>query len=289
MKEFDTYKAVYCGLCHQMGQHYGPFSRFTLSYDFTFAALLGMALAPDFAGFEDSRCMAHPMKKRPRAKGCEALTMVSAFAMAMLHQKVRDNIADSGLFKGMLYRMALPFTRRMNHRAVTAYPEVGEALEEMMTRQFTLEKQIEVSIDAAAEPTAAAMGRMLSMLSGDETEKRVLARMGYLLGRWVYLIDALDDLSDDAGNESFNPFLRRFDPSGSWNGKAGIPADRRNEILEFGIGMLNITIGELASAYELLELKRYKTILDNIIYMGLSASMRQVLEQKSGKKILPAV
>ena len=69
---------------------------------------------------------------------------------------------------------------------------------------------------------------------------------------------------------------------------SGIEDTKLQEMLEFGTGMLNITVGELASAYELLELKRYKPILDNIIYMGLSASVRQVREhlsgQKSGKK-----
>lgn len=284
VKEFETYKAVYCGLCHEMGRHYGPFSRFTLSYDFTFAALLGMALASTHEGFEDSRCMAHPLKKRPRAKSCGSLTMVSGLAMAMLHQKVRDNIADSSFFKVLFCRMVLPFTKRMNRKATAAYPEAGEALEEMMERQFALEQKPDSSIDAAAEPTAAAMGKMIALLSEDETEKRILSRMGYLLGRWVYLIDALDDLSDDAKECGFNPFLRRFDPEGKWNGKAGIPPEKLQEMLEFGTGMLNITVGELASAYELLELKRYKPILDNIIYMGLSASVRQVREHLSGQK-----
>ena len=288
MKEFDTYKAVYCGLCHQMGQRYSPLSRFTLSYDFTFAALLGMALEENFAGFEEARCMAHPMKKRPRAAACPSLERVSDFAMAILHQKVRDNIADSGFWSGIPYRMARVFTGPMNRRAVSACPQIGKALEEMMERQFALEAQAQVSIDAAAEPTAAAMGQMLALLSEKEDEKRILSRMGYLLGRWIYLIDALDDLSDDAKQGSFNPFLRRFDPERSWNGRGGIPPDRREEVFSFGTGLLNITAGELAAAYELLDLKRYKPILDNIIYMGLSASARQVLERKKEKRLLPA-
>lgn len=289
LKEFDTYKAVYCGLCHEMGRHFGPFSRFTLSYDFTFAALLGMALRDEFSGFETARCMAHPLKKRPRAASCESLTLVSACAMSMLHQKVRDNIEDSGFFRGLLYRAALLFTNRMNKKAVKAYPQIGQILEEMMARQFALEKQQQVSIDAAAEPTAAAMSGMMALLSQEPDERRVLSRFGYLLGRWVYLVDALDDLSDDARDGGFNPFLRRFDPDGEFTRQDGLDAAKKAEILEYGMGVLNITVGELAAAYELLALRRYKTILDNVIYMGLSASMRQVLEQRSEKKILPAV
>lgn len=289
LKEFDTYKAVYCGLCHEMGRHFGPFSRFTLSYDFTFAALLSMALREEFSGFETARCMAHPLKKRPRAASCESLRLISACAMAMLHQKVRDNIADSGFLKGLAYRTALLFTTRMNKKAVSAYPPIGEILEQMMTQQFSLEKQQQVSIDAAAEPTAAAMSGMMALLSEEPDQKRILSRFGYLLGRWVYLVDALDDLSDDAQAGSFNPFLRRFDPEGKFTGKDGLDQAKKAEIFEYGTGVLNITAGELAAAYELLTLRRYKTILDNVIYMGLSASVRQVLEQRSEKKILPSV
>ena len=44
IKEFEIYKAVYCSLCKELGKSYGLLARLTLSYDFTFLALLNMAL-----------------------------------------------------------------------------------------------------------------------------------------------------------------------------------------------------------------------------------------------------
>jgi hypothetical protein len=284
LKEFDTYKAAYCGLCHEMGRHYGPLVRFSLSYDFTFAALLGLALQPEFPGYSNARCMAHPFKKRPRVNPCGALEMVSGCAMSMLHQKALDNVADSKAAKRLACRMLLPFTRRMDQKAAGRFPEISRALAEMTARQQAVEQQPDAGIDAAAEPAAAAMGVIFAQLSGSDSEKRVLSRMGYLLGRWVYLIDALDDLADDAKKGGFNPFLRRFKLEGRELSDEG----ERRQVLEYGKGMLNATVGEMAAAYELLSLYRFKPILDNIIYLGLPASMEQVLAGKNSKKCLPS-
>ena len=39
IKEYDTYKAIYCSLCKQLGKDYGIFAKFILSYDFVFLAI----------------------------------------------------------------------------------------------------------------------------------------------------------------------------------------------------------------------------------------------------------
>ena len=44
VRQQEYYRAVYCGLCRTMGKCTGQCSRMTLSYDFTFFALVRMAL-----------------------------------------------------------------------------------------------------------------------------------------------------------------------------------------------------------------------------------------------------
>ena len=90
-------------------------------------------------------------------------------------------------------------------------------------------------------------------------------------------MDALDDLEDDAKTGSYNPFLLKFSAS-------SLSEERKKEILNYGKGALNITVAEMGTTYELLELYRYKTILDNIIYLGLKASAESVLSGKKDKK-----
>ena len=268
IKEFDTYKAVYCGLCHQLGRVFGPFAKLTLSYDFTFAAVLSLALKENFCGFKKAHCMATPLKRKECAVPCDETKFVSASAMMLFYYKLKDNIKDSGFFKKILYLILLPFAAFARKKAKKLYPALDGVFSDMMKEQFLLEKEKTVSLDKAAEPTAKALGKVFEEF--DEAQGRVLGRLGYLLGRWIYLLDALDDLKDDAKTKNYNPFLMKFD---AYN----LTEEKEKEILEYGKGALNVTVAELANAYELLNLYRYKSILDNIIYLGLKNSAETVL------------
>ena len=63
IKEFEFYKAVYCSLCRDLGKKYGIVSRFSLSYDFTFLALLNMSLKNGCNEIERKSCVFNPLKK----------------------------------------------------------------------------------------------------------------------------------------------------------------------------------------------------------------------------------
>ena len=277
VKEFDTYQAVYCGLCHQLGKAFGPFAKMTLSYDFTFVAVLSMALREDFCGFQKTRCMANPLRKKTCLVPSEDMAFVSSCAMVLLYYKVKDNIHDSVFFKKLGCYFLLPFASSARKKALCHYPELDAIFSRMMEDQFDLEQKKTVSVDAAAEPTAKALQTAFSMLGEEEASKRVLSRLGYLLGRWIYLLDALDDLDADAKTGSYNPFLLKFDVR-------CLDEEKKKEILDYGKGTLNITAAEMATTYELLKLHRYKTILDNIIYLGLKASADHVLSGEKNKK-----
>lgn len=268
IKEFDTYKAVYCGLCHQLGKVFGPFAKLTLSYDFTFAAVLSLALKENFCGFKKTTCMANPLKRKDCAVPCDETEFVSACAMTLFYYKLKDNIKDSSFLKKVIYITLLPFASVARKKARKLYPFLDEVFGNMMKEQFILEKEKNVSIDRAAEPTAKALELVFSEF--DKEQERPLGRMGYLLGRWIYLLDALDDLKKDAKTKNYNPFLIKFD---AYN----LTEEKKEEIIEYGKGALNITVAELAKAYELLNLYRYKTILDNIIYLGFKKSAENVL------------
>ena len=85
VKEYDIYKAVYCSLCKKLGKSYGLLSRFTLSYDFTFLALLNMSLKDGCDGFERKRCAFNPLKKCNYCKNDSVTDMPAAAAIIMLY------------------------------------------------------------------------------------------------------------------------------------------------------------------------------------------------------------
>ena len=105
------------------------------------------------------------------------------------------------------------------------------------------------------------------MLSADEREKRILSRLGYCLGRWIYLIDAADDMKKDLASGNYNVFLRR----------SGITEE--NEISgakEYAEQVLERTEVEAAATFDLLEEKRFGPILENIFNEGLPMVARRV-------------
>jgi len=266
IKEYETYKAVYCSLCKKLGKSYGILSRFTLSYDFTFLALLNMSLKDGCDGFERKRCAFNPLKKCNYCKNLDAIDMPAAAAMIMLYYKILDNIADERGFKKAGYWCLKPIFSRAHKKAAKLYPQIETAVAEYIAKQNSLEKAMCASIDEAADPTAKVMEKILSLCSENEMQKRVLNRLGYCLGRYIYLLDAAVDLPEDIKSGSYN-VLKNVDET---------------EVKERIKGQLYFCVNEAAKAFELLDIKKYKTILGNIIYLGLEETfLKELNNEKS--------
>jgi len=273
MAEFEVYQSAYCGLCRALGKEFGPFARLTLSYDYAFAAVFKMALTDSgFCGFEKGRCLVNPLKKKVFCRPNADIDFIANIAMLMMYYKLKDDIADSGFLKKLKYFIALPFVALAKNRAARRYPVIDRAIARCMDRQAGIEQEGVSSIDLAADPTAQALSVIFAEFSGNEKQKAALSRFGYLLGRWIYIIDALDDLEDDLKEKNYNPFL--LSPT------QDLDAVRKN-----AEGVLNLTAGEISNAYVLIDFGKFKPILDNVIYLGLPVMLKNVNNpQRSRKK-----
>lgn len=271
--EHRVYKAIYCGLCKQLGRSFGFLARMTLSYDFTFLAALAMALQEEDPCFEPQGCVCNPIKKTPCCLGNNALSKAADCAMILLWHKLQDDMQDSGLFKRTAAGMLRLFARRPYRLAADRRPVLAQKAAEYTAAQQALEAQSCADVDIAAEPTARLLEWLLAELSNDEKQQRVLQRTGYLLGRYIYLCDALDDLEDDRKQGGYNPFLLRA----AANGTAADPVTIREEAK----GSLYLTVSELGLCCDLLQLRRFQGIINNVLYLGLKGSVDRII---SGKK-----
>lgn len=268
IKEYETYKAVYCSLCKKLGKSYGILSRFTLSYDFTFLALLNMSLQDDCDGFCQKRCAFNPLKKCNYCKNDDAIDMPAAAAMIMLYYKILDNISDERGIKKIGYLCLKPIFSSAHKKAAKKYPLIESAVSEYIKAQNALEKAGCDSIDEAADPTAKVMEQILSFCSEDEVQKRVLSRMGYCLGRYIYLLDAAIDLPQDIKSKSYNVLKNKV-------------TDDINEYVKITVTpQLYFCVNEAARAFELLDIKKHKSILGNIVYLGLEETFTKELNNK---------
>ncbi len=278
--EFDTYQGVYCGLCKKMGREFGLASRFTLSYDFTFLALMNMSLNGKRLTADKQRCIAHPLKKRVCAVCSSGFEYPAYAAVILVYHKLRDDLADRGLKGKLTAAAALPFFRRSYKKARIKYPQLADTIEELMKLQSKTEAEKTQSIDKACEPTAGMMEAIAGSLSDNEEMQPALKRFGYLLGRYIYICDALDDVKDDCKNGGYNPLLYLI---GDSEGKALSDSDYRS-MCEYAEDSVNFTLGELAEAYVKLDIQMYKPIIDNVIYLGLKNVFEQIRDGTFRKK-----
>ena len=270
IREDEEYRAVYCGLCKELGRSFGLFARMTLSYDFAFMAMFLSALDEEICpSYEKCSCIAHPFKKRCRCCENRAISFSAKAAMILVYYKLKDDLSDKGLLKKSAAALLLPFASSARKKALLSGREgedIDKAAAKMMEQQKKLEAENCESSDMAAEPTAKFLEELIS-LGGNKENERILRRFGYLLGRYIYLCDALDDLEDDRKKGNYNPFIFCGE-EGKENAKA----------------VLFMTVAELSDDLELLELKRYNETIENTVRLGLKYEVERIINKKGGEK-----
>lgn len=271
IKDYEIYKGVYCSLCKEMGRSFGVVSRLALSYDFAFLALMKMSLDDKCPKVKKGHCSFNPFHKCNCFEKDNKWIRFSAYiAMIMMYYKIKDDIEDNGFFKKIASLLMLPIAKVFHKKAKKKYVELDCVVEELMKQQKELENKKCENIDVAANPTATALGEIFAYSETDEQQKRIIQHLGYCVGRYVYIIDAIDDLDEDLKTGEYNTFaishsLLKGDDTKSVKLEAGEIIDR--------------TISEIINTYELLTVNRFDNIFDNIFYEGLYKEKERVVNK----------
>ncbi len=276
MGEFEQYRGLYCSLCRRLGKRYGITAQLTLSYDMTFLVLLYLAIADECAGFHKARCPYNPLKKRLCCGDSPALDRCADASVMLVYYKLRDTIADTKGLKRLAARFALIPAARHRRRAAARDAAMDAAMAEYIKAQTAMESARTPSTDAAAEPTALLLSYLCQTASNDEKQQRVLSRLGYCVGRWIYLMDAADDLEEDSVSGNYNPLL---------TGHGGMPLSKEQlaAYRERVRLSLNSSLAECKAAYELLTIHRFDGILRNILEHGMMQAQHKVLGREETK------
>ncbi len=258
MREYNVFRSYYCGLCKTLKTEYGYFSRFGLNYDSVFLALLLASVTEDEYDCVREICIAHPLEKKPIMKTNRSLSYSAAVMMILAFLKLEDDIHDEHSVKAAFeYLLLLGAKRKIKRR----YGELYDTCRIQINKLSVLEKNNCTDIDELSDSFA----HILEVLFvpdfiNDETQKRIIGHIGYLIGRFIYIADAYEDIEKDKKKNSFNPFLEH--------------TPKKEEIKD----LLTFNLSSLAGSYELLDLKINKPILDNIIYLGLSGVLEKLTE-----------
>ena len=144
-------------------------------------------------------------------------------------------------------------------------------VEDLIKRQIETEKEMAKSYDFYSHPTAKCLGLIFKQMSKQQTQENFLYRIGYMLGKYIYLMDALDDLVKDVRKKNFNPILAS---------NVDFSKDRYEKEKAFVSlkEVLNFSIAQLAESFENLKVKN-GDMLRNIIYLGLKKEKDKIFKK----------
>lgn len=267
IKDYQTYRGYYCGLCKAIGKHTGQAMRLTLNYDIVLLALLAHNYENTEPEFVKGKCLVHPLGKGINyVKSNSILERIADINTILGYYKVCDDVIDEGK-----HRTVKSLLKPYFNKAKKRMPDLARSVEERYEKLRELEKQ-----GADENALAECFGTLMMSVADSLTDKsdKNLREFSFYLGKWVYVIDAFDDLKQDFGEKNYNPLLKNV---------TELSETVYNEIETRAHRITNEAIDKIISAYELMDIKISEGALSNIIYKGLDSRTEFVINKRGEK------
>lgn len=248
IKEFEAYRSWYCGLCRTLNKRHGLAGRLTLNYDMTFLIMILADLYDEKHECACARCIVHPLDKHCSAR-TEATDYCADMCVLLAYYKCRDDWKDEHKLKA---RFAMTVLSRKAKRVAKRYPEKAAFIEKKMNMLDIVENAKNLPIDKVAKVFGEIMAEVF--VYRDDFWKEDLYKLGFYLGKFIYLLDAYEDVEKDMKTGDYNPFKEFY-------AKPGFDDQVLNLLL--------LMIGEATDAFERLPLVENTEILRNILYSGV--------------------
>ncbi|MFL0246514.1 DUF5685 family protein [Candidatus Clostridium stratigraminis] len=281
IKDFEKFKAYYCGLCRSIKRCYGNLPRLALNYDMTFLALLLDSLSDEKNIVEKQFCSLHPLKKRVVFMGNSAIDYAAFFNVLLAYYKLLDNFEDDKSLKSKIYAAMLKIYLK---KSPSYNKEKSKKISEIL-KTFSIEEKAfnGKNLDELSHHFADLTGYILASYEEDKDYEDRLYKLGYNLGKWIYIIDAYDDLEKDMKNSKFNAINSAFN---SENLPYKEFAASVKERIYFLLTMCGAGCIENLNK---LPIKRNYDLLYNILQYGLMEKMDKIFngkEESSNEKSL---
>ena len=253
------YGAVYCGICRRIRENTANLARLTLQYDMAFLALLHMSLYEPEEKSGRDRCALHLLRPRGWVSN-PCVEYAADMNIALTYYKAKDDIHAEGKQSARLLCKSLePHLPAIQK----AWPRQCDALEGCLEELARLEGENCTNPDLPA----ACFGRLMAelMVLREDQWAGELRELGFSLGRFIYLADAMLDYDRDKRKKQYNPFLA-MDTGEDW--------PRWEQYLV-------LAMGRCTHHFEQLPLVQDKALLDNILYSGVWTEFRRAEKGRS--------
>jgi hypothetical protein len=272
VKDYNLYRAHYCGLCITTRKLYGNLARFLINYDITFLDILIHGLKGEKAGFREGTCVLNPVRKKAIAETDATSSEMIHLNVLLAEFKNKDDISDAPGIKNQLKKL---FLRRKIKKARKALPEIALILDKAFCDEEILEKAETASIDRAADAFSEAMSNIFKVLLKEKYTEHI-GVIAYNLAKFVYLLDAVDDYEFDVKRGEYNVF-RYIYPQARTKSEL---LDAASEELK---AVINGILNSIREEYRNVEITVNEGIVTNTLWFGLSARADVVMNKENTK------
>lgn len=268
MKDYYRYRAFYCGLCKCIGHECSEMMRFTTNYDMTFISLLAHGVLGVEPEFSNEGCILNPMKKKTIAKSTDLMRKIADVNTLLIYYKIIDDVRDGG-GKAAFSKV---FINKHFKRAKARMPQLDEIFKREYDALWQLEKDGCGVMDMLADPFANMMREAIKAILGDEYTVPI-GGLIYNIARFVYIMDAVDDVGDDHSKSEFNPYLIGY----KYTDRVTFNADKGKDV-EF---LLMHCYTRIKESFAEITLKTNEGVVTNILWYGILARINVILNATS--------
>ena len=260
----ERFRAFYCGLCRTLKKRYGPVGSFALSFDMTFLALLLNALYEPGESAGDERCLPHPLRRHAFVD-TPVLDYAADMNLALAYHKCQDNWIDD---RSVISAAEAKLLGRAYRKVVERHPEKCAAIQDWLEEIHRIEAAGIEEIDPPVNATGHMLGELFVYREGDIWSD-ALRGVGNGLGRFIYMMDAYDDLREDIRRRRYNPLKRYCE---------------REDYEEMCRSALMMMVADATQEFELLPIVQDADILRNILYSGIWSKYSLLQNRRETKK-----
>lgn len=258
-REYENYKGYYCGLCKYLKENHGEISRIGLNYDITFLIVILSAIYKPKTNIFEEVCLVSPFKRKKKLIN-DITEYAASMNILLTYYKLEDNLLDD---KGVKDILAYNLYKSKLKIAHEKYPHKSKIIKEQMKLLNELEKNKEYNIDKVSNTFGELMGEIFAYKK-DKYEDD-LRRIGFNIGKYIYILDAYEDLNEDYKKGRYNPFMEYI--------------NKREELKIRVDRLISISLGLLASSIDRLNLQVNRGIIENIVYSGVYLRYKNILEK----------
>lgn len=264
MKDYEVYRGYYCGLCKNLQKRYGRIGQMLLNYDMTFLIILLSGLYEPGEEEAQHRCIPHPLQRHRQIQN-EVTGYAADMNVLLSYQKALDDWRDErSRPKRALAAALYPSYKKLR----VTYRRQAETLEKCIRQLSDAEKKGLEDLDYVAGLSGKFLGEIFAWK--EDMWQQELYTLGFFLGKFIYLMDAFEDMEKDRKKENYNIFL--------------IMQEKRPETFqEEAEAILVDMMSQCSRVFERLPVLHRSEILRNILYSGVWCRYRAILEARKKK------